>query len=316
MEVEDVAGERLTARRTTQQQRHGAVGVGLLGQVVEDDQHVLALVHPVLADGRTGVRGDVLVARGVGGRSGDDGRVLQRARLLEAATDLGDRGALLADGDVDAANLAVRVAGEPVLLLVEDGVDRDRGLAGAAVADDQLTLAAADRRHGVDRLEAGLQRLLHRLTLDHRGGLQLEGAAALGGDRALAVERVAQGVDHAAEEVVADRHRQDLAGAADLLALLDAAEVAQDDRADLADVEVQRQTTGAVLELQQLVRHRRGKAGDMGDAVPGVDDGPDLLARGTFRLVRLDEALKGVPDLVRPDRKLRHLFLVSLFASK
>ena len=52
----------------------------------------------------------------------------------------------------------------------------------------------------------------------------------------------------------------------------------------------------------------------MGDAVAAVDDGPDLLARGAFRLVRLDEALQRVPDLVRPDRKLRHLFSVSLFA--
>lgn len=52
----------------------------------------------------------------------------------------------------------------------------------------------------------------------------------------------------------------------------------------------------------------------MGDTVAAVDDGPDLLTRGAFRLVRLDEALKGVPDLVRPDRKLRHLSSVSLFA--
>jgi hypothetical protein len=37
---------------------------------------------------------------------------------------------------------------------------RRRGLAGLAVADDQLALAAADRDHRVDRLDAGLQRLV------------------------------------------------------------------------------------------------------------------------------------------------------------
>ena len=42
------------------------------------------------------------------------------------------------------------------------------------------------------------------------------------------------GSDHAAQEGVADRHRQHLAGAPDLLALLDLAEVAQDHDADLA----------------------------------------------------------------------------------
>ena len=48
-------------------------------------------------------------------------------------------------------------------LLVDDRVDGDGGLAGLAVADDQLALAAADRGHGVDGLDAGLQRLVDRL---------------------------------------------------------------------------------------------------------------------------------------------------------
>ena len=62
VQVEDVAGVGLAARRAAQQQRHGAVGLGLLGQVVEDDQDVLAVVHPVLADGRAGVGREVLEA--------------------------------------------------------------------------------------------------------------------------------------------------------------------------------------------------------------------------------------------------------------
>ena len=159
MQVEDVTGVGLAARRAAQQQRDGAVGVGLLGQVVEDDEDVLALVHPVLADGRAGVGREVLEAGRVRRRGGDDGRVLQRAGLLEAADELGDRRALLADRDVDALDLLLRVAGRPVVALVDDRVDRDRGLAGLAVADDQLALAAADGGHGVDGLDAGLQRL-------------------------------------------------------------------------------------------------------------------------------------------------------------
>jgi hypothetical protein len=91
----------------------------------------LPLVHPLLADGRAGVRGEVLEARGVRRRRGDDRGVLQRAGgssrapRTEAMVD-----ALLADGDVDAADLLGRVARLPVLLLVDDRVDRDRRLAG------------------------------------------------------------------------------------------------------------------------------------------------------------------------------------------
>ena len=88
------------------------------------------------------------------------------------------------------------------------------------------------------------------------------------------------GSDHPAQEAVADRHRQHLAGAADLLALLDLAEVAQHHDADLGDVQVLGQAAGAVLEFQQLIGHGRGQALDPGDAVTALGDGPDLLSGG------------------------------------
>ena len=101
------------------------------------------------------------------------------------------------------------------------------------------------------------------------------------------------------------------------LALLDAAELAEDDGTDLALFEVERETEGAVLELQQFVRHGRGQALDLRDAVAGNGDRTDLLARGRVRLVRLDKVLQRVPDLLRPDRELRHLgSLLSLLGPK
>ena len=154
----------------------------------------------------------------------DDGRVGHRAGLFEGVDDLADRRALLADGDVDALDLLLRVAALPVVALVDDRVEGHRGLAGLPVADDQLALAAADGGHGVDRLDAGLQRLLHRLALDDRGAWSLQHAALGRLDVALAVERSAERVDDAAEEAVADRDGQDLAGAAHLLALADVLE--------------------------------------------------------------------------------------------
>src|SRR5699024_7520405 len=151
------------------------------------------------AAGRAGVWGDVLEAGRVGGGGRDDGGVLHRAGLLERRAHRGDGRALLADGDVDAAHLLVGIAGGPVLLLVQDRVDPDRGLAGLAVADDQLALAAADRGHRVDGLQSGLHRLLDRLALHDARRLQLEGAAADGLDGAETVDGGAGGVDHAAE---------------------------------------------------------------------------------------------------------------------
>src|SRR5690606_7182427 len=164
------------------------------------------------------------------------------------------------DGDVDAADLLLRVARAPVVTLVDDRVHGEGGLAGTAVADEELALATTDRGHGVDGLVARLHRLVHRLALHDRGGLQFEGAAALGLDLAEAVDRVAEGVDHTAEVALAHGDGQDLAGTGDRLTLLDAAELTEDDGTDLALLEVEGEAEGAVLELQQLVGHGRGKA--------------------------------------------------------
>ena len=132
-----------------------------------------------------------------------------RAVFLERLHQLRHGGALLSDRDIDAVEL-LRFIGPGVdRLLVDDGVDDHRGLAGLAVADDQLALAAADRDQCVDRLQAGLHRLVHRLARDDAGRLHLDAAALGGCDRALAVDRVAQPVDHAAEQRVAHRHVHD-----------------------------------------------------------------------------------------------------------
>ncbi len=305
MQIEDVTGVGLAARGATQQQRHRAVGLGLLREVVKDDQDVLAVVHPVLPDSRAGVGRQVLEARRVRRRCRNDRGVLHRAGLVERVAGGGDRRALLADRHVDAADLLSLVAGLPVVTLVDDGVEADRALAGLAVADDELALAAADRRHGVDCLDAGQQWLADLLALHHRGRLQFESSPLVGLDLALAVDGLAQRVDDPAEVGVADRHRKDLAGAPHLLPFRDLRCVTEDDDADLAHVEVQRDAQRAALELEQLVRHRARQPFDAGDAVAGLCDDADFLARGLWRIGR-DVALDRATDLVCGDRQLCH----------
>src|SRR5699024_12444241 len=128
-------------------------------------------------------------------------------RLLDAS----DGRALLADRDVDAAQLLGLVARLPVGFLVEDRVDAQRRLAGLAVTDGELALPASDRRHGVDGLDAGLHGLLSRVALQHGGGLQLERAGGRGLDLPETVDRLAERVDRAAEEPVTDGDGEDLA---------------------------------------------------------------------------------------------------------
>ena len=219
MQIEHVARVGFAARRAAQQQRDLAIGDGLLGQIVVHDQRVLAVVHEVLAHGAAAVGREILHrGRHRGGRRDDDG-VRHRAVLFELAHHVGDRALLLSDGDVDALNAGA--------LLIDDGIDGHRGLAGLAVADDELALAAADRHHGIDGLETGLHRLRHALAENHARRHALERRLQLGVHRALAVDRLAQRVDHAAEKFRAHRHFENAPGGLDLRSLGDVLVVAR-----------------------------------------------------------------------------------------
>src|SRR5215467_14054512 len=94
--------------------------------------------------------------------------MLKRAVLLKQLANLRHLEVLLADGHVD--------ADEVLALLVDDRIERDGGLAGLAVADDQLALAAADRDQGVNRLEARLHGRVDGVARDNARGHALDRA--------------------------------------------------------------------------------------------------------------------------------------------
>merc|ERR1740123_2491301 len=70
VEVEHISGVGLTTGRTPQKKGHLSVGHGLLGQVVEDDDSVHAVVSEVLSHGHSGVGSEVLQGSGVRGSGG------------------------------------------------------------------------------------------------------------------------------------------------------------------------------------------------------------------------------------------------------
>ncbi len=174
------------------------------------------------------------------------------------------------------------------------------GLAGLAVADDQLALAAADRDQRVHRLEAGRHRLVHRLARQDARRLHVDAHHLVVLDRALAVDRIAERVDDAAEQALADRDLDDGARTLDGVAFLDAAVVAEDHAADVVGFEVERHAAHAARKLDHLARLDVVETVDASDAVADRQHLADFGDLG-FLAEILDLVLEDRGDLCGPD---------------
>ena len=166
MQIEYIARISLASWRTVKQKGKCTVSYRVLGQVIVDNENVLALMHEILADRAACIRRDILQRRRLGCGRRNDAGVIHRTVLRERLGYLRNGRALLADRNIDTDNARA--------LLIDDGVQADRGLAGLTVTDDQLALAAADRDHGVDRLDTGLERHVYRCALDDARGRALD----------------------------------------------------------------------------------------------------------------------------------------------
>ena len=218
----------------------------------------------------------------------DDDRVLHRAVLLELAHDVRDRRVLLPDRDVDALKVAA--------LLIDDRVDRDRGLAGLAVADDELALPAADRHHRVDRLQPRLHGLAHGLAVDDAGRhlLDRRGPSFVSIGPLPSIGRPSESTTRPSS-AFADRHLEDASRRLDRVALGDVLVVAEHDGADGVLLEVEREPEAVARELDHLaVLHVREPV-DAADAVGQRDDRADV-ARFGLRLEALDPLLDQLAD--------------------
>src|SRR5580658_831878 len=207
VEIEHVARERFAAWRAAKQQGNFAIGLRVFGKIVVKRDGVALGVAKIFAHGARGVGGDVLHRGWFGSGRGDDDRVVHRAGFGQNFDDLCNRRTLLADRAVDADQVDA--------LLVDDGVEDDRGFAGLPVADDQLALAAADRNHRVDGLDAGLHGFANRLAIENAGSDFFQRIALLGLNGTFTVERFAERADHAADQRFADRHGHDRVRALD-----------------------------------------------------------------------------------------------------
>ena len=122
--------------------------------------------------------------------------------------------------------------------------------------------------------------LADRLAGDDPGRHLLHRRRAGCVDRALAVHRVAERIDHPPEQFAADRHFEDAAGAPGRHPFGEGEVVAQDDRAHRVALQVERHAVEGARKLEHLAILGIGQPVNPHDAVGYADQGAFVAGLG------------------------------------
>ena len=86
-----------------------------------------------------------------------DNGVIHSACGTKSFIDTYNVGVLLSDGYINTNNI--------LTFLVQNGINSDSCFTGTAVTDNKFTLSTANRHHGVDTFQPGLQGDINRLSV-------------------------------------------------------------------------------------------------------------------------------------------------------
>ncbi|GLI95154.1 hypothetical protein LMG27198_41460 [Methylocystis echinoides] len=161
--------------------------------------------------------------------------------------------------------------------MIDDCVDRNGGFAGAAVANDQFTLTAAERNHRVNHQKARRERPRDERTIDDRRRGLIDGRELGGNDCPAAIEWRAERINDAPQKRFANRHARDFAGSSDDAPRLDWARIAEQHRADGALAQIDREPPYPTFEYKQFIEPRARQAFYRRDAIADLDNPADLL---------------------------------------
>ncbi len=212
-------------------------------QVVIDYQNIPTLIHEPLGHGCRCVGSNELQARSILTTSNDHDCSSQRSSLLEFCDDARHRISALANRTIDGYN---------VRTLIEDRIDRDRGLADLTISQNELSLATPDRYRRIDRLDPRRKRDVDSGPVDNRGRGPLDRPPASVCHSRLTVQGPSQGINNPTEKALSDRRVNDTMGAAHVVAGTELVSSTEENNPASADLDVGSHAGKTMREQQQL----------------------------------------------------------------
>ena len=269
MQIENVSGVCFTSGRTLQQQGQCTVSYRMLGQIIVYDEDILALIHEILSQRRTGVRRDVLQGCRIAGGCGYDNGVIHGIVLFQGSYQFCNGRCLLADSHIDTYHI--------LALLVQNRIDGDGSLTGLTVTDDQLTLSTADGEHGIDSQNTGLHRHSYGLSVHNgRCGL-LDGTITFFLNGTSAVDGCSQSIHDPALKSVTYGDTGSLTGTYHSGTLTDLGIMTKQDTSDLIPADILYHSLNTGIKDNDLTVLGMVDTIDIGDTVTYPTDGTDLM---------------------------------------
>ena len=232
-------------------------------------------ITEILADGSTCKRSVILQRSRVTSRGSYNHRVVQCSVLTKRINDRSNGRTLLTNSYIDTI---YRVACQEVSALVDNRINRNGSLSRLAVADNQLTLSAADRNHGVHSLQSGLQRLVHRLTIDYSRSFPFQRhIIQFAANQSFAVERFAQRVNHTSQHALSYTDGGDTFGTLHDESFFDFVRRAQQYSTHVVLFEVHHDCFDTIVKLQQFIGFGISQSIDTHYAVAHLEHRTDFV---------------------------------------
>ena len=156
----------------------------------------------------------------------------------------------MTDSNVEAVHATFWIVFE--LFLRDDGVDSDGGLARLAVTNDELSLTTANRRHGIDCLDSGLEWFVNGFTLNDARRLDFDHTCLFRAEVTKSVDWVSECIEHAPHDLRANTGLDDFPSTLDFVTLVDALVGTEDSGADVVGFEVKNHAYDTTRELKEF----------------------------------------------------------------
>jgi len=163
----------------------------MLGEIIIDDQRMLAAITVIFAHGTTGIRRQILQGWGVRGSSCNHRRISHRSKIFQALNHLGNSWIFLADGHINTDHAGI--------FLVQDSINDDSCFACLSVAYDQFSLTATNWNHRIYSFDSSLKRFPNRHSFHHSWSQPLHQHAYISFNWPLIIKWLAQRVNNPAD---------------------------------------------------------------------------------------------------------------------